>query len=259
MATSNGRLLAVPGQRQPTANPALMTGRRWRRPTARRSTRTVQSCQTPELEAIDVLITKRLLAVQSGCETVERGLDGCLLQGRVPDAGPKQHRRGSLRRSRAGRQRRLLNSTSAWAARVGGIMVYERCPNAQFCLDPFHVVQWATDALDQIRRELWNQARQRDEKGIAKTIKGTRYAPWKTSLAEIAKLNHPLHRAYLLKEELPWSFSSPTTRTPSFFCSTGLAAAASNPSSSWPRPSATTCRSSRPPSLTASPGPASSQ
>ena len=37
--------------------------------------------------------------------------------------------------------------------------VAERCPNAELCLDPFHVVQLATKALDEIRREVWNQAR----------------------------------------------------------------------------------------------------
>src|SRR3954466_6473500 len=33
------------------------------------------------------------------------------------------------------------------------------CPNAEVCLDAFHVVKLATDALDEIRREVWNQAR----------------------------------------------------------------------------------------------------
>ncbi|MCI9507776.1 MAG: transposase, partial [Oscillospiraceae bacterium] len=28
------------------------------------------------------------------------------------------------------------------------------------CVDPFHVVSWATDALDQVRREAWSEARQ---------------------------------------------------------------------------------------------------
>ena len=32
--------------------------------------------------------------------------------------------------------------------------VRELCPNATLCLDPFHVVQWATDALDKVRRPL---------------------------------------------------------------------------------------------------------
>ena len=32
-------------------------------------------------------------------------------------------------------------------------------PNAVQCADPFHVVAWATDALDEVRRQAWNDAR----------------------------------------------------------------------------------------------------
>lgn len=32
------------------------------------------------------------------------------------------------------------------------------CPEAKRCIDPFHVVQWATDALDEVRREAWRDA-----------------------------------------------------------------------------------------------------
>jgi transposase len=32
-------------------------------------------------------------------------------------------------------------------------------PNAERCIDPFHVVQWATDALDEVRRDAWRDAR----------------------------------------------------------------------------------------------------
>jgi transposase len=32
--------------------------------------------------------------------------------------------------------------------------IAERCPGATVCLDPFHVVKLATDALDEIRRDL---------------------------------------------------------------------------------------------------------
>ena len=35
----------------------------------------------------------------------------------------------------------------------------ECCPNASLCVDPFHVIQIATHALDLVRREVWNQAR----------------------------------------------------------------------------------------------------
>ena len=42
-----------------------------------------------------------------------------------------------------------------WIAAV----VAQRCPNAVRCADPFHVVAWATDALDEVRRQAWNEAR----------------------------------------------------------------------------------------------------
>ncbi len=31
--------------------------------------------------------------------------------------------------------------------------ISERCPNAIICLDPWHIVKAATDALDEVRRE----------------------------------------------------------------------------------------------------------
>jgi len=42
-----------------------------------------------------------------------------------------------------------------WIAEV----VHDRVKNAVLCTDGFHVVSWATDALDEVRREVWNEAR----------------------------------------------------------------------------------------------------
>jgi transposase len=91
-------------------------------------------------------------------------------------------------------------------------VVKRRCPNAKLCLDPFHVVSWATDALDEIRREVWNEARSEGLEDEATELKGARFALWKNPenltpgqhnrLASIAKTNRPLYRGYLLKEEL---------------------------------------------------------
>ena len=36
--------------------------------------------------------------------------------------------------------------------------VNEFTPDCERCVDPFHVVQWAMDALDEVRREVWNDA-----------------------------------------------------------------------------------------------------
>ena len=37
--------------------------------------------------------------------------------------------------------------------------VKKYCPNARRCLDPFHVVEWANDALDSMRLDVWRRAR----------------------------------------------------------------------------------------------------
>ena len=124
----------------------------------------------------------------------------------------------------------LVSADAApWIADV----VAERCPNAVQCADPFHVVRWATDALDEVRRQAWNTARRapggaagkkrrggrlpRDATGAARALKHARYALWKNpqnltdrqrhKLAWIAKTDPRLYRAYLLKEGLRYVFA----------------------------------------------------
>jgi transposase len=118
----------------------------------------------------------------------------------------------------------LVSADSArWIAKA----VAARCPNAVQCADPFHVVAWATDALDQVRRDAWNSAagRARDTMrtrhkttGTAKTYADMRYALWKNpdnltanqraAIAWIATNDPRLHRAYLLKEGLRYIFKA---------------------------------------------------
>lgn len=101
--------------------------------------------------------------------------------------------------------------------------VAAHCPNALQAADPFHVVKWANDALDEVRRHVWNDARReivlpagrqprRAQQRRAHPVKRARYALWKNpedltahqaeQLAWIAKAHPMLHRAYLLKEGL---------------------------------------------------------
>jgi transposase len=113
-----------------------------------------------------------------------------------------------------------IRLVSADAADWIGDVVAERCKNAVRCMDPFHVVQWATKALDDVRREVWNDARRAGQKAVAKELKGARYALWKNpedlterqqgKLADIAKTNQRLYRAYLLKEQLRMVFHQDT-------------------------------------------------
>jgi transposase len=91
-------------------------------------------------------------------------------------------------------------------------------PNAVRGADPYHVVAWATQALDQVRRDVWNTTR--GGKGRAteqsKALKNARWAlrkdPDDLTEEQQAKLDwiartHPrLHRAWALEEGLPWVF-----------------------------------------------------
>ncbi len=103
---------------------------------------------------------------------------------------------------------RLVSAEAAeWIATV----VAERCPEATLCADPFHMVAWATSALDQVRRQLWRDAKRIGAPSLITRIKGCRYALLKNpqnltenqraSLAKVAAVNKSLYRAYLLKEE----------------------------------------------------------
>jgi transposase len=90
--------------------------------------------------------------------------------------------------------------------------ITERVPDAVRCVDPFHVVMLATDALDEVRREVWNEARRQGNLQLARDLKGARFAVWKNpenltsrqavKLATIQQTNAQLYRAYLLKEQL---------------------------------------------------------
>jgi transposase len=105
-----------------------------------------------------------------------------------------------------------ITLVSADAAEWIADVVKERCPNATICIDAFHVVQWAGDALDEVRRQVWNAARRAGMTEHSKELKGARFALWKNpedltrrqraKLAAIARTNSPLYRAYLMKEQL---------------------------------------------------------
>lgn len=131
-----------------------------------------------------------------------------------------------------------ITHVSADGADWIAVVVAERIPQAVVCADAFHVVQWATAALDQVRIEAWRTARaaarseprprrgprtanspKRPASDLANGIKRSRYALWKNpedltdrqhaKLAWIATTDPRLHRAYLLKEGLRTIFQLP--------------------------------------------------
>jgi transposase len=107
-----------------------------------------------------------------------------------------------------------LTHVTADAAEWIATVVARRAPQAIRCADAFHIVAWATDALDVARRHVWNEARggKRGTTEESKALKRARYALWKNpqnlterqtaKLGWIARTNPLLYRAYLLKEGL---------------------------------------------------------
>jgi len=125
-------------------------------------------------------------------------------------------------------QRAQIKTVTGDGARWITECVEESCPNAKRLLDPFHIVGWATDGLDNVRKRIWNELRKaqkkekfgrgRPKKGeirptdISSEVKGSRNALLKNpedltrsqeiKLEILANENRELYRGYLLKERL---------------------------------------------------------
>ena len=83
-------------------------------------------------------------------------------------------------------------------------------PQAERCIDPYHVVQLANQALDEVRRAYWNELRSLGDQQAAKRFKDARWALLKTpekltdaqaaTLARLKAAGGEVWRAYTLKE-----------------------------------------------------------
>jgi transposase len=126
----------------------------------------------------------------------------------------------------------LINHVSADAADYIAKVVTERCPQAIRCADPFHIVQWANDAITRTRVDAWNHARAlmrteaklvhggaRPARDRVTALRGSRFALWKNPenltgpqrarLAWITAHAPDLWRGYQLKEGLRLIFRLP--------------------------------------------------
>lgn len=84
-------------------------------------------------------------------------------------------------------------------------------PQALVCADVFHLVKLVGDALDEVRRELWQQLRGLPDDRFAKAFKGSRWALLKNpadltdtqaaQLASIRRTRGGIWRAYEMKEQ----------------------------------------------------------
>lgn len=126
-------------------------------------------------------------------------------------------------------QRESIEVVTADSARWIADAVAECRPNAERAMDPFHVVSWMTDVLDEARKTAWREAREaeprpprrgrgRPGKGEemrprrSDAVKGSRYSLLKNpedltdgqraALERIAREDRRLYRAHLMKERL---------------------------------------------------------
>jgi transposase len=109
----------------------------------------------------------------------------------------------------------VTRDSATWISTV----IDERCPQAHQCMDPFHVVQWATKAVEKVRRSTWWNSKYWSSSTTYRNIKGAHWILRRSAedlteiqaegLALIQKENRPLYRAYLLKEQLRLIFRLP--------------------------------------------------
>jgi transposase len=98
-------------------------------------------------------------------------------------------------------------------------VVAQRAPDATVCLDTFHVIGWATTALDEVRRAEWNGLRRAGRVKAAKEFKGLRFLlrrNWehltmgqREVIWALERANRRCFRAFQLKEELRDIFALP--------------------------------------------------
>ena len=98
-------------------------------------------------------------------------------------------------------------------------VVSERAPGAIICLDTFHLIGWATKALDEVRRAEWNTLRRNGGAAAAKEFKGLRWMlmrNWenlspkqKGTIRDLERANKRSFRGWQLKEELRDIMSMP--------------------------------------------------
>ena len=76
-------------------------------------------------------------------------------------------------------------------------------PTRLRCADPFHVVKWATDALDEVRRSAWNDARKAARQNDARRTRGrpARDAPARPDSARAAGVKNSRYALWNYADE----------------------------------------------------------
>jgi transposase len=111
-----------------------------------------------------------------------------------------------------------LELVSADGADLIAEVVALRAPNAQRCMDPFHVVVWATTAVDEVRRRVAAEARAQGHTVQAKAVAGSKWVMLRgrdkhtprqqARFATVVQTNQPLFEAVILYEQLRGVFAA---------------------------------------------------
>jgi len=111
---------------------------------------------------------------------------------------------------------KLLTHVSADGAEWIHPVVREKAPQAEICLDAFHVVKWAGEKLDELRRRIAGELRAAGRGDEAATLGAGMWALRKDerklspgqrgALAQIAVTNKPVYKGYLIKEQIREAF-----------------------------------------------------
>jgi transposase len=137
-------------------------------------------------------------------DTADRGRDA--EAGEIQAKQPAQADAEDQVGERAGQLRAVsMDMTGGYAKSVR-----RHAPQAVICIDNYHVVALATTALDEVRRERWNELRQTGDRDAAKQFKDSRWSLLKNpadltdrqadTLAALHAAGGKIPRAWAMKE-----------------------------------------------------------
>jgi len=138
-------------------------------------------------------------------ETDGQAAESSQIEAQAPAGAPVQ-----AEQPRIGERAAKLTAVSMDMGEGYAKSVREHAPEAIICIDNYHVVALATKALDEIRREHWNELRRAGEPDAAKNFKDARWSLLKNpedltdrqieTLAALHAAGGKVPRAYALKE-----------------------------------------------------------
>ena len=96
------------------------------------------------------------------------------------------------------KQRQSIKNVSGDGARWIDACIKKYIPHATRCVDGFHVVTWAMEAIDSVRKEIWRDA-QNDYKEAKNTTSSTRGRPSKEEQTERKKLDEAKEKVSSIK------------------------------------------------------------